>query len=257
MAPTTLVTGGTGTLGRAVVAGLLGTARDVRVLSRRQRTATDRRQSVTGDLRSGAGISDAVAGVSTIVHCATTNGRGDVEAARTLIAAARHADNPHLVYISIVGVDVVPLGYYRAKLEVEELIAGSGLPWTVLRATQFHDLITRLFAAQRWAPVVLIPAGVRCQPIDVRDVAARLVELSAGAACGRVPDIGGPEVRGVRDLARAFLRATGRQRLMAQLPLAGKAVRGFRAGGHLTPEHAVGQITYEQFLTERLSLGRD
>jgi uncharacterized protein YbjT (DUF2867 family) len=82
---------------------------------------------VTGDLRRGEGLAEAVAGAQVIVHCASA-ARGDPAAARNLIAAARRAKSPQLVYISIVGVARIPLGYYRAKLECEELIAASGLP---------------------------------------------------------------------------------------------------------------------------------
>jgi uncharacterized protein YbjT (DUF2867 family) len=212
---------------------------------------------VAGDLSSGDGIAAAVAGADVIVHCATTNGRADVDTAQTLIDAAAQAGTQHLVYISIVGVDVVPLGYYQAKLEVERRLARSGVPWTILRATQFHNLVTSIFAAQRRLPVLIVPRGISVQPIDVRDVADRLAELADAAPTGRVPDVGGPQVRTATDLARTYLRATGRRGSVIAVPLVGKTARAYRAGGHLTPEHAVGTITYEQFITttERSSSG--
>ncbi|MEP7019265.1 MAG: NAD(P)H-binding protein [Pseudonocardiales bacterium] len=250
MTRTTLVTGGTGTLGRAVRRQLAAAGHDVRVLSRGGRPValTAPYTTAIGDLRTGAGIASGVAGADVIIHCATTNKKADVEMTQTLIDAAHRAGTGHLIYISIVGVDVVPLGYYRAKLEVEQLLATSGLPWTVLRATQFHDLVTKLFAAQRWLPMVMAPRGISIQPIDVRDVAQRLVELAGGPPAGRVPDIGGPQVRPATDLAHAYLSATKRRRLVVPVPLAGKTARAYRAGGHLTPEHAVGTITFEQFV---------
>jgi len=249
MTCTILVTGGTGTLGRAVVERLLAAGLGVRVLSRRPAPNTQLPcRRMTGDLRSGEGITAAVADTATIIHCATTNGKGDVQAAQTLLAAARQARTRHLLYISIVGVDDVPLGYYRAKAEVEQHLAASGVPWTVLRATQFHDLVTRLFTAQRRLPLLLVPREISFQPIDVRDVAERLVQLAGGTPAGRVPDIGGPQVRTATDLARAYLRATSRRRHILRVPIAGKAARGYRAGSHLTPNNATGTITYEQYL---------
>lgn len=247
-----LVTGGTGTLGRAVVRELASAGREVRVLSRRPQPNT--RPPVgwtTGDLRSGTGIDAAVDGAGVIIHCATTNGRGDVAATRRLVEAARRARDPHLVYISIVGVDAVPLFYYRAKLETERLLQSSGLPWTILRTTQFHDLIVWMCSAQRWSPVTVVPAGVSFQPIHVPEVACRLVELATGTPAGRVPDIGGPQVRGAHELARAWSRATGRRRPVLPVRLPGKIFRGYRDGGHLTPKHAVGRVTFEEFLAER------
>jgi len=125
-----------------------------------------------------------------IVHCAT--GLGDVAAARHLIAAARRAGRPHLAYISIVGVDRIPFGYYKSKLAVERQVESSGLPWTVLRATQFHDLILGGCQALAGVPVMLVPGRVAFQPIDAGEVAGRLAELAAGPPAGRVPDMGGP-----------------------------------------------------------------
>jgi uncharacterized protein YbjT (DUF2867 family) len=251
---TILVTGGTGTLGRLVTerlraggttqAGGSGGGHEVRVLSRHSRP-------FAVDLREGTGLAEAVAGVDTVVHCATNPRGGDEQAARHLIEAARRAGVRHLAYISIVGVDQVPLGYYRTKLTVERLLEESGLSWTVLRTTQFHDLVLQLLAGSAKLPVMLLPAMVADQPIEVAEVAARLAELATGAPAGRVPDMGGPEVRTFPELARAYLRASGRRRPLLNVRLAGKAYRGFRAGGHLTPERAVGKVTFEQFLAGR------
>ncbi|KOU74354.1 nucleoside-diphosphate sugar epimerase [Streptomyces sp. MMG1533] len=241
---TILVTGGTGTLGRLVTERLRADGHEVRVLSRHA-------QPYAVDLREGgAGLDAAVAGVDTIVHCATTP-RGDEQAARHLIGAARRAGVGHLVYISIVGVDRVPFGYYKTKLAVEKQIEESGLGWTVLRTTQFHDLLVRLFRILAKAPVMLLPAGVPDQPIEVAEVADRMAELAAGAPAGRVADMGGPEVRSFDSLARAYLKATGRKRAVVNVPLAGRTYREFRAGGHLTPERAVGKGSFEDYLAAR------
>ncbi|MFV0137148.1 SDR family oxidoreductase [Streptomyces sp. HMX87] len=241
---TILVTGGTGTLGRLVAERLRTDGHDVRVLSRHARPyAVDLREG-------GPALDTAVTCVDAIVHCATSP-RGDERAATNLIAAARRAGVPHLVYISIVGVDRVPFGYYRSKHTVERLVEESGLGWTVLRATQFHDLLVSLFQALAKPPVMLLPAGVRDQPVEVAEVADRLAELAVGGPAGRVADMAGPEVRTLESLARAHLAATGRRRAVVNVPLAGKAYRAFRAGGHLAPERAVGKGTFEEYLARR------
>ncbi|WP_046731950.1 SDR family oxidoreductase [Streptomyces humi] len=242
---TTLVTGGTGTLGRLVAARLRADGHEVRVLSRHA-------QPYAVDLRTGgAGLDTALAGVDTVVHCASTPKGGDERAAANLIAAARRASVGHLVYISIVGVDRVPFGYYRAKLAVERLVEESGLGWTVLRTTQFHDLLVTLFEGLAKAPVLAVPRGVPDQPIEVAEVADRLAELAGAGPAGRVADMGGPEVRSLESLARAYLKASGRRRAVVGVPLFGGAYRAFRDGGHLTPERAVGKGTFEDFLTRR------
>ncbi|MFJ3494533.1 SDR family oxidoreductase [Streptomyces sp. NPDC086091] len=242
---TILVTGGTGTLGRLVVGRLRADGHEVRVLSRSARP-------YAVDLRAGGpGLDTALAGVDTVVHCASSPRGGDEEAAGHLIDAARRAGVAHLVYISIVGVDRVPFGYYRAKHAVEGLVAGSGLGWTVLRATQFHDLLVQLFDGLAKLPVLLLPAGVSDQPVEVAEVADRLAELAGGPPAGRVEDLGGPEVRTFASLARAYLTATGKRRAVLNVPLVGKAYRAFRAGGHLAPERAVGKGTFEEYLARR------
>ncbi|MFF2202842.1 SDR family oxidoreductase [Streptomyces sp. NPDC058145] len=242
---TILVTGGTGTLGRPVTERLRADGHEVRVLSRHTRPyAVDLREG-------GPALDTALAGVETVVHCASNPRGGDERAADHLIAAARRAGVGHLLHISIVGVDRVPLGYYESKLAVERRIEESGLGWTVLRATQFHDLVASVLRGLARSPVLPLPAGVPDQPIEVAEVADRLAELAVAPPAGRVPDMGGPQVRSFESLAHAYLRATGRRRAVVNVPLLGRAYRAFRAGGHLAPEQAVGKGTFEEYLARR------
>lgn len=240
-----LVTGGTGVLGRAVVQHLLHSGHQVRLASRRPPPAGPRPYAwTTVDYRSGEGLDTALDAADSVIHCAG-DFRGEVD--RKLLTVLRAAGGPHLVYISIVGVDRVPLSYYRLKLAAERAIEASGLPYTILRTTQFHDLIRCGLAAAARLPVMPVP-DLSVQPIAVRDVAARLVELAIRAPSGHARDLGGPNVRTVRDLAEAYLRATGRRRPLLPVRLPGKAFRGYRHGGHLTPDHADGRITFEEYL---------
>ena len=256
-----LVTGGTGTLGQLVVRRLRGAGRDVRVLSRRGREADEGIEFVTGDLSTGEGIGAAVEGTEVIVHCAGS-AKGDEDKARSLVRAASRAGTPHLVYISVVGADRIPVasridramfGYFASKRAAERVIEVSGLPFTTLRATQFHELI--LMVAQQMAklPVVPLPSGFRVQPVEADEVAARLAELTLGEPAGLVPDIGGPRVYDASDLLRGYLRATGQRRPIVPIRLPGKAAAAFRAGGNLAPEQAVGHRTWEDFLAQRVN----
>ncbi|MGC5003123.1 SDR family oxidoreductase [Streptomyces sp. DT203] len=238
------MTGGTGTLGREVTDRLRTDGHEVRVLSRRS-------QPCAVDLRDGTGLGAAVDGADTIVHCAAQPRGGDDTAAGHLIEAAKQAGVPHPVHVSIVGVDRVPLGYNRVKRQVEQMVEDSGLGWTILRSTQFHDLVLRVPAAAARLPVMPLPAGVRPQSIDTGEVADRPAELAVAGLAGRVPEMRGPEVRELPEPARAYLRATGKRRPLVPVPLAGKAYAGYRRGGHPTPRRAVGKATFEEFLTER------
>jgi uncharacterized protein YbjT (DUF2867 family) len=246
-----LVTGGTGTLGRIIVDELVATSHSVRVLSRRARSNdTVSADWVVGDLRKGLGVDDAVAGIGTIIHCAS--GRGDVASTKNLVHAATASHCSHVVFISIVGVDQIPLGYYRSKLSAERVIEDSGLPFTILRTTQFHNLIARVLTSLARLPAMPVPARTRFQPIDVREVAARLIELASAAPAGRVADMGGPEICRTEDLARTYLDVQRGRRPIVPIPLPGRSFASFRRGANLTPLHAVGTMGFRQFLVETL-----
>jgi uncharacterized protein YbjT (DUF2867 family) len=246
-----VVTGGAGMLGAQVVARLLDAGHEVRVVSRRPRPAEDttRHGWATADLASGQGVADAVAGADVIVHCATTmiGRKSEIALTANLVDAARQAGGPHLVYISIVGVDRVPFGYYEGKLGSERLIERSGLPYTILRATQFHDLLRTVFAIAAKSPVMPV-LDIPFQPVDASEVADRLASLALDEPAGRAPDMGGPQVRSARQLAQVYLRATGRSRTLLPVRLPGKVFRAYRDGGHLAPEHATGTITFADYL---------
>jgi uncharacterized protein YbjT (DUF2867 family) len=258
-----LVTGGTGTLGRQVVRHLLDAGCDVRVLSRRSHEAGGGVRYVTGDLATGEGVQAAVDGAGIIVHCAGSS-KGDEAKAGSLVRAASRAGAQHLVYISVVGADRIPVvsgadramfGYFASKLAAEQVVAGSGVPWTTLRAAQFHDLILMVARQMAKLPVIPVPAGVRFQPVDSGEVAARLVELALGSPAGLVPDLAGPRVYSLAELLRGYLRACGKHRLLVPVRLPGKAARAVRAGANLAPDRAVGSRTWEDFLAERIPSG--
>ena len=256
-----LVTGGTGTLGRLVVPRLRDADCRVLVLSRRTHQAADDIEYVTGDLATGEEIGAAVKGADVIVHCAGS-GKGDENKTRNLVRAASQAGGVrHLVYISVIGADRIPIvsgidramfGYFGSKLAAERAVADSGLPWTTLRAAQFYDLFLMVAQQMTKLPVMPVAAGTRFQPVDTGEVADRLVELALGTPAGLVPDVAGPRVYSMADLLRGYLRACRKRRLMVPVRLPGKAARAVRAGANLAPERAVGHRTWEDFLAERV-----
>jgi uncharacterized protein YbjT (DUF2867 family) len=255
-----LITGGTGTLGRPIVARLRNGGYSLRVLSRQRLENREGVEFVTGDLATGEGIEAALNGAEIVLHIAGSS-NGDEDKARHLMAAASRAGVRHVVYISVVGADRVPIasgidramfGYFGSKLAAEHIIAASGVPWTTLRATQFHDLLFKTVQQMARMPVIPVPAGVKFQPVDAGEVADRLVELALGAPAGLVPDIAGPRVYAMSELIRGYLRVFGRHRLLVPVWLPGKAASAFRAGANLAPERAVGHRTWEEFVNARL-----
>ena len=259
-----LVTGGTGTLGRYIVPRLREAGCKVRVLSRRSRQAGDEIEFVTGDLATGEGIESAVEGAEIIVHCAGTNS-GDEQKTLNLVRAALRAGAQHLVYISVVGADRIPVtsavdraifGYFASKLAAERVVAESGLPWTTLRATQFHDSILTVARTMAKLPIVPVFAGFQFQPVDPDEVAARLVQLALSEPAGLVHDFGGPRAYPMVELLRSYLHAIHQRRLILPVRLPGQAARAHRAGANLTPDHADGKRTWEEFLADQVGLPR-
>jgi uncharacterized protein YbjT (DUF2867 family) len=243
-----LVTGGTGVLGRRVVDLLQQTSIETRALSRSGRPGT-----IRGDLLTGEGLEVAVRGADTIIHCASSPFRKarrvDVEGTRRLLEAAARAGVSHLVYISIVGIDrASSYPYYGIKLETEGVIEESPIPYTILRATQFYDLVLTAMRALDRLPIMPVPRGLLGQPIDAGEVAGRLVEISVGEPAGRAPDIGGPEVRTLTDAARAYLAVTGSRKRVLPVPLPGKTAHAMRDGALTCPENCYGKVRWEEFL---------
>ncbi len=241
-------------LGPHVVRGLLAAGHEVRVLSRQDRPPVPEGvEVVQGDLATEEGLAGAVTGADVVVHAASApfgrQRKVNVEGTRAIAEHALHGGGrPHVVYPSIVGCDRIPLRYYRTKAAAEKVLAGSGLPWTVARFTQFHELLHAMVRKASRGPLLAVPGGFRFQPLAAAEAAQRLVELAGDEPAGRVDDAGGPEVRGAADLARAFLRHSAARARVVELTAPGRVAAAFRAGLNTAPEHAVGTVTWEDFL---------
>ncbi|MGH2593675.1 MAG: SDR family oxidoreductase [Anaerolineae bacterium] len=256
-----LVTGGTGVLGRQLVTKLDQAGYTVRVMSRRSQPAT-RRPGVEwaqADLATGQGLVEAVSGVSVILHAATSPSERtrqiDVDGTRRLLEQARSAGASHFIYVSIVGIERIPHPYYQHKAAVEALVEGAGLPWSILRATQFHDLIDGFLQPVMRFPLMFGPTDFQFQPVDAGEVAEAVCRCAAAGPSGRLTDMGGPEVLRGGEMARAWLKARGMRRPIIHLPLPGKIAHGFRNGYNTCPQHRQGRVTWEEWLQKKYGVG--
>lgn len=248
-----LITGGSGHLGRHLLESPEAREHAVRVLSRRAHPASaDGAHWVEGDLITGEGLVEAVRGVDAIIHAASDSSAPedtDVGGTRRLLQAARDAGVAHLVYVSIVGIDRIPLPYYARKLDAERLVRESGVPFSILRATQFHAFIETLLATSARLPLVMaLPAGLRVQPVATEEVAARLWRAVRDGPRGMLPDFGGPEAIAIADAARLWLAARGKRRLVVPLPFPGGVVRALRAGHATVPDGEHGTVGWAEWL---------
>jgi uncharacterized protein YbjT (DUF2867 family) len=259
-----LVTGGTGGLGRRVVRRLHQAGAKVRVVSRRAHEPADGIEYVVGDLAKGEGVDAAVAGASIVVHCAGVGKiKEDTAQAQNLARAAKQAGVRHLVTVSVVGAERIPVksavdramfAYFASQRAKELVVADSGLPWTNLRATQFHDgFILFMVRGMSKLPVVPLPTGFRFQPVDTDEVADNMVQLALGEPVGQAPDIGGPKIYEAEYLFRTYLQAVGKRRAMVRVRMPGAAADAIRAGANLTPDRAVGRRTWEEFLAAEIA----
>ena len=239
------VAGGTGVVGRHVVDVATERGHEVVLLTR----------SVGVDLTTGAGLEERLAGVDAVVDVTSVpaQDRAASEAffggvTRTLVAAEQACGVGHHVALSIVGIDEVPSGYYAGKRLQETLLAEGDQPWSVLRATQFHEFAEQVLHFVRVGPVSVVPR-MTSQPVAAREVGEALVDLVEAGPSGRVPDLAGPEVLAMHRLARRVSRARGLGRRVVAVPVPGAAGRGMRDGSlTLRGGGVTGTTTFDQWL---------
>jgi nucleoside-diphosphate-sugar epimerase len=159
-----LITGATGVLGQELIAELRASGRyAVRAASRAMKASESSPdiEWVRVDLTTGEGLSEAVRDVEVVIHAATSPDRNakrvDVEGIGQLLREAKDAGVRRIVYPSIVGVDRIPLSYYRHNLAAEKLIEAGGMPFTIHRFTHFHTFVDGLLGASARLPVIVVP----------------------------------------------------------------------------------------------------
>lgn len=249
-----LVTGGTGLLGREIVNQLISEKQNVAILTTQTHPdVTAGVEVFTGDLITGKGLSEAVADKDVVIHCASNPlnfGETDVLGTQNLVKVIDKHQPPHLIYISIVGVDRSNYPYYVAKKQVEDLISGSGIPFTVLRTTQFHQFVNRLISGflNTQEKSIQIPDGMKFQPVAVSEVATKLVSLSKNKAEGLLPNFGGPEVLAFEEMFEQYLQVFKSEIDWKTFPLVAPRYELFRSGVNLCESNAVGKTTWKEFL---------
>jgi uncharacterized protein YbjT (DUF2867 family) len=157
----------------------------------------------------------------------------------------------HLVVLSIVGVDRMPHDYYAGKLAQERVVEAATVPWSILRATQFHEFAGQLYERARLGPLHVAPRA-RVQPIAAREVGAHLAKLAVAAPQGRAADLAGPREEGLDEMVKAYARRTGYGGWVPSVSLPGGQMKGMRAGFALpAPGAVLGTQTFAEWLHER------
>jgi uncharacterized protein YbjT (DUF2867 family) len=242
------VTGGTGTLGTPLVAELKTRGHEVRALSRHS-------AEHPVDLTTGDGLAAALEGCEAVIDASNSAPNRAkpvlVDGSARLLAAEREAGVSHHVCVSIVGCDRTPMGYYKVKTEQERVTTDGPVPWSIVRATQFHGLVAAAFDGAARFRIVPLPRA-RLQTVAVAEVAQAVADVAEREpARGRV-EVAGPEVLELRELARRWRAASGRRAVLLPLPLPARLGRALREGALTNPAADVrGMITFDDWLRDR------
>ncbi len=254
-----LVTGGSGKLSQLLYARPSASPITFRVLSRKPAPPGVKQEWATGDLLTGVGLQAALAGVDAVLHMAhdpTNRTPTDVDGTRRIVAAAEAAGVRHLLYLSIIGVDVIPYPYYAHKYAAERIVQSSRIPWSILRAAQFHSLLDWMFGGMNRLPLLLpVPAAFRIQPLDDTEMADRLVVALTDGSRGRLRDYAGPEVLTFGQAVRPWKRARRIGKITVPFRMPGGMAKALREGRNTAPDGDRGTVTWEQWLARRYGAG--
>ena len=194
-----VVVGGTGRMGSRVVAEL----------ERRGHEAVAAAPSTGFDTISGSGVAEGLTGAVVVVDVSNAPSYEDAAVFRffetstgTLLTAERTAGTAHHVLLSIVGADrLTDSGYYRAKVAQEALVAGGGVPHTIVRATQFFEFLGEIADTATTDGTVRLPSA-HLQPIAADDLAVAVADVAEGTPANGVVEVAGPEAVALDELAR-------------------------------------------------------
>jgi len=209
-----VVIGGTGLIGSKTVAILRQRGHEVVAASPNSGVNT-----ITGE-----GVKQAVAGVQVVIDLANSpsfEDRAVLEffetAGRNLLPAEAAAGVRHHVALSIVGVDRSDNGYFRGKVAQEKLIEASGIPYTIIRSTQFLEFLKGIADSAAEGTIVRLPPGL-FQPIAADDVAANVADVALAAPRNGIVEIAGPERAPFNEIVARYLRAVGDPREVMRDP---------------------------------------
>ncbi len=254
-----LITGGTGTLGTEIVTQMINDSiHQVSILSSQKSYSPPQSHITHGNLATNEGLYEALENTDIIIHCASNPKDAlnvDLAGTANLLNAINKNKKPHLIYISIVGVDKSAYPYYNIKAKVEKMIAESGVPFSVLRTTQFHNFVLSMIQSFPFSNGhLMVPKGMRFQSIDIKDVANRLIKLTGEEPSGLLPDMGGPEILGIREMVMDYQNVFGKNDTLEIAVTNNERHNLFRTGINLCNLNIDGKITWEQFLHRQFNI---
>lgn len=248
-----LITGGTGLLGKAVCQILDGKSVPYQIATHQMQAPGD---SVFMDLRTGEGMDQAVRNKKVILHLASDKKHPDYDVSgtiRLIDSIQKQGLSIHLIYISIVGVEELPMPYFKQKAQVEQIIVQSGLPYSILKATQFHEYVDNALSSFFRFGVGLLPKNILVQPVSVPVVADMMVDLCFGNPTYQIQSIGGPEVLTIEDIVTQWQQARQQSKKYISFSLWGKAGRKLKRGVLTCPKNKKAGENWSSWLQDNYS----
>ncbi|MEH7884120.1 NAD(P)H-binding protein [Bacillus sp. JJ1609] len=248
-----LITGSTGQLGTALINKLKSSHYNVRLTSRRKPEGIASFEWVYSDLFSGEGLEEAINGVDVIIHAATSPMKNskiiDVSGFEKFISKLEHIK--HFIYPSIVGIEDIPFTYYRHKHEAEQVLQKSFVPYTIVRATQFHSFVDQLLLSKPLFSRYFVPGSIKFQSVEVEDFANHLISLFDKGPQGKIDDFGGPEIITLREMAELKNTINNETNKVVSLPFPGKLYKALLEGKNTNSNQRMGKVTFEEYLRNK------
>jgi uncharacterized protein YbjT (DUF2867 family) len=249
-----LITGGTGTLGQAIIKQLAGKAAITVISTRDYADLLEPVNIIKADLTDANSLFSIGGTADIIIHCASNPLNAvavDIQGTKNLLTSIDRSKLKHFIYISIAGVDKSQFPYYVVKRQVEQLVEDARIPHTILRATQFHEFVLhRMVKPFDTDEGLTVPAGLKFQPIHIDDVAAGVANLITTGPKNEIVTVGGPQILTIEDMAQTYLTISGRPGPLKKEMMQGERFDMLRSGINLCPGSATGRITWADFLTK-------
>jgi uncharacterized protein YbjT (DUF2867 family) len=249
-----LVTGSTGQLGSTLLKQLKSSDYKVKITSRRKPEGIGNFEWVYSDLSSGEGLEAAIKDVDVIIHAATSPIKNskmvEVSGFKEFLGKMKHIK--HLIYPSIVGIDEIPLKYYKQKYEAEELLKNCSIPHTIVRATQFHNFVENLFISKPLFKRYIVPGNLKFQSVDVCEFASHLIGLVEKNPQGRADDFGGPDIMTLKEMAELKIKINNETNKVLSISLPGKLYQSISEGKNTNSIRKMGKVTFGEYLSNKI-----
>jgi uncharacterized protein YbjT (DUF2867 family) len=249
-----LVTGATGQLGLALLKQLKDTDYQIKITSRNKPENVNF-DWVYSDFLTGEGFEEAINDIDVVIHTATSPRKNsdiiDVSGLKKFLDLSQ--DIKHFIYPSIVGIEDIPMKYYRNKYQAEYLLNNSSVPHSTVRSTQFHSFVENLFLTKPLLKRYLVPGDIKFQSVDVEDFAAHLIQMINVGPQGKTADFGGPEILTLREMAKMKIKVNNESNKVVTFSFPGKLYRALVEGKNTNEHQKAGKITFGEFLRNRVN----